>query len=156
VQLQRPIFGSLGNGTTIQHPQTGAYVLPCDLMQPKDTALTLTLGGTEFGVQFRDIMYVDIDYGTVSAGQSADCQAGRRLPNFQDSALGCSCRVREPSPPQVLIDLAVDDELILLGGTFLVNVSTRFGRTRHHPLNHEVYHSVNTQTGEVTMYGLKG
>jgi hypothetical protein len=76
VQLQRPIFGSLGNGTTIQHPQTGAYVLPCDLMQPKDTALTLTLGGTEFGVQFRDIMYVDIDYGTVSAGQSADCKRG--------------------------------------------------------------------------------
>ena len=57
-QLQLPIFGTLGNGTTIKHPETGRYVLPCDLMPPNDVALTLTLGGMDFGLQYRDIVYV--------------------------------------------------------------------------------------------------
>lgn len=50
------IFGTLLNGTLITHPKNGQYVLPCNLMSPYEEVLKLTLGGVEFGMQFRDLM----------------------------------------------------------------------------------------------------
>lgn len=54
--MLKPIFGTLMNGTVINHPKDHKFVLPCNLMDPTATALTLTMGGVDFSVQFRDLL----------------------------------------------------------------------------------------------------
>ena len=63
--MWEPIYGILGNGTTIQYVPPGTtpspdddktFVLPCDMLGPKDTALSFKFGGVEFGMQWRDFV----------------------------------------------------------------------------------------------------
>jgi hypothetical protein len=54
----KPLFGTLMNGTVINHAGDNKFVVPCDFMPPTSTAITLTLGGVDLPVQYRDLMCV--------------------------------------------------------------------------------------------------
>jgi hypothetical protein len=57
-EAMKSIYGFLGNGTLTEFTEpdnTASYVFKCTLLPPHETVLSLTFGGVEFGIQFRDL-----------------------------------------------------------------------------------------------------
>jgi hypothetical protein len=49
-----PIYAFLGNGTIYQDQASQQYIIPCDMLSGGEDIISLTLGGTQFGMKFGD------------------------------------------------------------------------------------------------------